>query len=196
MYSKFYKMKFIKKNLSNILFFGFILFLFTPYGLPLRATLIKGVSFVTTRVFSLEIDKDERIKLSTYDWQLVDIEGNKVDFNTYKNKVIVVNFWATWCPPCIAEMPGFEKLYQDYKNDVVFLFVANDDPKKVEKFISNKGYSHPVYYQLTEAPKDLLSNSLPTTYIINKEGEIIVDKTGAADWNSGKVRDLLDTLIK
>lgn len=189
-------MKFIKKNLSNILFFGFILFLFTPYGLPLRATLIKGVSFVTTRVFSMEINKDERIKLSTYDWQLLDIEGNKIDFNSFRNKVIVVNFWATWCPPCIAEMPAFEKLYQDYKNNVVFLFVANDDPKKVEKFISNKGYSHPVYYQLTEAPKDLLSNSLPTTYIINKEGEIVVDKTGAADWNSGKVRDLLDTLIK
>ncbi|MCK4561873.1 MAG: TlpA family protein disulfide reductase, partial [Flavobacteriaceae bacterium] len=154
------------------------------------------VSFVTTRVFSMEINKDERIKLSTYDWQLVDIQGNKVDFNTFKNKVIVVNFWATWCPPCIAEMPAFEKLYQDYKKDVVFLFVANDDPKKVKKFISAKGYSHPVYYQLTEAPKDLLSNSLPTTYIINKGGEIVVDKTGAADWNSGKVRDLLDTLIK
>ncbi|MCK4562835.1 MAG: TlpA family protein disulfide reductase, partial [Flavobacteriaceae bacterium] len=108
-------MEFIKKNLSNILFFGFIIFLFTPYGLPVRATLIKGVSFVTTRVFSMEIDKDERIKLSTYDWQLADAQGNKVDFNTFKNKVIVVNFWATWCPPCIAEMPAFEKLYQDYK---------------------------------------------------------------------------------
>ncbi len=196
MCSKFYKMKFIKKNLSNILFFGFILFLFTPYGLPVRATLIKGVSFVTTRIFSMEIDKDERIKLNTFDWQLVDIQGDKVDFNIFKDKVIVVNFWATWCPPCIAEMPAFEKLYQDYKNDVVFLFVANDDPKKVEKFISKNGYSHPVYYQLTEAPKDLLSNSLPTTYIINKEGEIVVNKTGAADWNSGKVRGLLDNLIQ
>ncbi len=61
--------------------------------------------------------------------------------------------------------------------------------KKVEKFIFNKGYS-----QLTEAPKDLLSNSLPTTYIFNKEGEI-VDKTGDADWNSDKVRSLLDKLI-
>ena len=59
-------MKFIKKNLSNILFFGFIIFLFTPYGLPVRAILIKGVSFVTTRVFNMEIDENEREILSTY----------------------------------------------------------------------------------------------------------------------------------
>jgi len=189
-------MNFIKKNISNILFFGFIIFLFTPYGLPVRATLIKGVSFVTTRVFNMEIDKDERVKLSTYNWQLKDLEGNNINFSAFKNQVVVVNFWATWCPPCIAEMPAFEKLYQDYKEDVVFLFVANDDPKKVEKFIADRAYTHPVYFQLTEAPKDLLSNSLPTTYILNKDGEIVVNKTGAADWNSGKVRDLLNTLIK
>ena len=61
---------------------------------------------------------------------------------------------------------------------------------------SEKNYSQAVYYQLTEAPNEMLSNSLPTTYIINKQGEIVVDKTGAADWNSGKVRDMLDVLIK
>ncbi|MEN8186573.1 MAG: TlpA disulfide reductase family protein [Bacteroidota bacterium] len=189
-------MDFIKKNLSNIIFFAFIIFLFTPMGLPVRATLIKGVSYVTTRVFDMEIDKEERIKLNTYDWTLVDMQGQKVDFNSFKEEVVIVNFWATWCPPCIAEMPAFETLYEDYKDKAVFLFVANDDPKKVEKFISDKNYSHPVYYQFTEAPKQLLNNSLPTTYIINKEGEIVVEKSGAADWNSGKVRSLIDELIQ
>lgn len=189
-------MNFIKKNLSNIIFIGFIIFLFTPYGLPVRATLIKGVSFVTTRIFNMEIDKDKRVVLSTYNWKLLDVKGNEIDFNSFRDQVIVINFWATWCPPCVAEMPAFEKLYQDYKENVVFLFVANDDPKRVEKFISKKGYSHPVYYQLTKAPKDLSSNSLPTTYIINKQGEIVVNKVGAADWNSSKVRALLDNLIK
>lgn len=189
-------MEFLKKNLSNILFFAFIGFLFTPYGLPLRASLIKGVSFVTTRVFNMEIDKSERVKLNSYDWKLMDIDSNEITFNQFKGKVIFVNFWATWCPPCIAEMPSLEDLYKDYKNDVVFLFVANDDPKKVTKFIADKSYSHPVYYQLTEVPKELLSTLLPTTYIINKQGEIVVNKTGAADWDSGKVRDMLDKLIK
>ncbi len=111
----------------------YVIFLFTLYGLPVGATLIKGVSYVATRVFNMEIDKSKRVKLSTYNRQLKDVKGHKVDFNSFKNRVVVVNFWATWCPPCIAEMPAFEKLYQDYKKDVVFLLVANDDPKKSRK---------------------------------------------------------------
>lgn len=188
-------MDFIKKNLSNILFFGFVIFLFTPYGLPVRATFIKGVSFVTTRVFNLEIDKDERIKLDSYDWNLLSNNGEKVNLNAFKGKVVLINFWATWCPPCVAEMPAFQDLYDDYKDKVVFLFVANDDEEKVASFIKNKKYTLPVFYQLSKVPKELESNALPTSYILNKEGEIVVNKTGAADWNSDKVRKMLDKLL-
>ncbi len=189
-------MSFIKKNLYNILFFAFFIFLFTPYGLPVRANLIKGVSFVTTRVFDMEIDEKERVKLSSYDWQLADLNGNNINLNRYKGKVVLVNYWATWCPPCIAEMPSFQDLYDLYKKEVVFLFVANDEKKKVEVFLKKKKYSMPVYFQVSQSPLEMRSNSLPTTYIINRKGEIVVDKTGAADWDSGKVRTLLDELIK
>lgn len=189
-------MDFIKKNLSNILFFAFFIFLFTPYGLPVRAFLIKGVSFVTTRVFNMEIAQDERVVLNNYDWQLVDADGVSLNFNAFKNKVVVVNYWATWCPPCIAEMPSFQNLYDAYKDDIVFLFVANDEQNKVDKFMKKKGYELPIYYQVSQSPSQMSSNALPTTYIINESGEIVVEKTGAADWNSGKVRDLLDKLIQ
>jgi len=189
-------MNFIKKNLSNIIFIAFIIFLFTPYGLPVRAYLIKGVSFVTTRVFNMEIDKNERVNLNSYEWELVGIDGERINLNSYKDQVILINFWATWCPPCIAEMPSFEELYKDYKDQVVFLFVASDEEAKVKKFITDKGYSFPVYFEMNNRPEEIRSNSLPTTYIINRNGEIVVDKTGAADWNSGKVRDMLDELLK
>ncbi|RUA12580.1 MAG: TlpA family protein disulfide reductase [Flavobacteriia bacterium] len=188
-------MDFIKKNLSNIIFFAFIIFLFTPYGLPVRALLIKGVSYVTTRVFNMEIDESERVDLSTYNWNLSDTQGNAVDFNDYKGKVVLVNFWATWCPPCVAEMPSYQDLYNDYKDKMEFVFVASDDQGKVMKFLADKGYKLPVYFQTSKAPEELRSNSLPTTFIIDKKGRIVVDKTGAADWNSGKVRDMLDDLI-
>ena len=189
-------MNFIKKNISNILFFGFVIFLFTPFGLPVRATLIKGVSFVTTRVFNMEIDKNERVSLSSYDWNLIDLNGNRVNFNEYKDKVILVNYWATWCPPCIAEMPSLQSLYDDYKDKVVFIFVASDEKERVEKFILDKNHTIPVYFQGAQNPPEMQSNSLPTTYIINKKGEIVVNKTGAADWNSKKIRNLLDELIQ
>ncbi|MCF6296642.1 MAG: TlpA family protein disulfide reductase [Flavobacteriaceae bacterium] len=189
-------MEFIKKNLSNIFFFGFILFLFTPFGLPVRTLLTKGVSFITTQIFDVEVDKEDRKKLSSYNWKLINKKGESVDFNTLKGKVIVVNFWATWCPPCIAEMPSFQKLYDIYKDNIVFLFVASDEKDKVTTFIDKNKYTIPVYFEASNRPVEMESNSLPTTYIINKEGEIVVDKVGAVDWNSKKVKKLLDKLLQ
>lgn len=188
-------MKFIKKHLSNIIFFGFILLLFTPYGLPIRTTLIKGVSFVTTRIFNVEIDKDERKILNSFNWKLINSNGDVLEFNTLEGKVIVVNFWATWCPPCIAEMPSFQKLYDGYQDKVVFLFVASDEEKKVVTFLNKNEYTLPVYFEVTNRPAEMQSNSLPTTYIINRKGEIVVNKTGAVDWNSNRIKDLLEELI-
>jgi len=189
-------MKFIKKNLSNIIFFGFVLLLFTPYGLPIRTTLIKGMSLVTTQIFNIELDKEDMKTLSSYNWKLVNSEGDIVNFESFKGKAIVVNFWATWCPPCIAEMPSFQKLYDVYKDDVIFLFVASDEENKVVNFLSKNDYTIPVYFEASSRPVEMRSNSLPTTYIINRNGEIVVDKTGAVDWNSNKVKDLLDELIR
>ena len=188
-------MEFIKKNLSNILFFGFVIFLFTPAGLPVRALLIKGVTYVTTRVFDMEIDKEDRVQLSTYDWELANRQGEKLNFEQFKGKVVLVNFWATWCPPCIAEMPSYQELYDDYKEKMVFVFLASDEVKRVETFLKKNKYTLPVYYSVSSVPSELKSGSLPTTFLIDKNGAIVVDKTGAADWNSGKVRDMIDKLI-
>ena len=189
-------MKFIKKHLSNILFFGFILLLFTPVGLPIRTTLIKGVSLITTQISSIEMDKEDVRKIDSFRWKLVKDDGSIVNLESLDGKVIVVNFWATWCPPCIAEMPSFQKLYDSYKDDVVFLFVANDKENKVAAFLNKNEYTFPVYFEASRRPAEMESNSLPTTYIINKNKEIVVDKTGAVDWNSKKVKDLLDDLIQ
>lgn len=188
--------EFLKKNVWNILFFGFVLFLFTPAGLPVRATLIKGVSMITTRIFSLEIDEEDQVHLDNNDWELMSLDGQKVNLSSFAGQVVVVNLWATWCPPCVAEMPGFQDLFDAYGDKVVFLFITNDDRERVQNFIQDKGYRLPVYYQASRAPLELSSNSLPTTYIIGKDGSIVTNKSGAADWNSGKVRRLLDKLLQ
>lgn len=189
-------MNFLRKNLSNIVFIGFIIFLFTPYGLPVRTTMIKGVSLISTRIFSMEIDKDEQVQIQNFDWRLISPEDQIINLKSMEDKVILVNFWATWCPPCIAEMPSFQDLYDDYGDKVEFLFVANDDPDRVTKFLRDKGYQLPVYFQATQAPKEMNSSSLPTTYIIDRNKNIVASKIGAADWNSSKVRGLLDKLVE
>ena len=189
-------MKFIRKNLSNILFVLFALFLFSPYGLPVRAFLIKGVSMVTTRLFDLEVEEKDRVSLDDYNWTLVDRNGQVHDFATLEGKVVLLNFWATWCPPCVAEMPGMQELYDAYGDRVEFVFLARDQLERVEDFISKNGYTLPVYFERSAPPGELSSGSLPTTYIIDASGAIRVKKVGAADWNSGKVRDLLDEMLQ
>ncbi len=185
----------LKKHWKNILFFGFLIYMFTPAGMPVRALLIKGMSYITSRVETLEIDKEDRMSLQDWDWKLMDAQGEEVSLSNYKGKVILINNWATWCPPCIAEMPSLQRLYNQYGKQVVFLFVAHDKPEKVEAFLKKNKMDIPVYFMLNNPPSQISSNSIPTTFIINKNGEIVVRKTGAADWNSGQVHRILEKFL-
>lgn len=144
------------------------------------------------------IDIENRKVISSYHWKLIDSDGNTLDFNSAKGKVIVINFWATWCPPCIAEMPSMEELYLNYKDndDIVFFFVSNEEVSVIERFISKKDYSFNVYQPLSQYPQEFDVTSIPRTFVISKKGEIVIDKTGPADWNSKQVIKTIDELLK
>lgn len=144
---------------------------------------------------SIVKNDEDKVLLSDYNWKLMDSEGNDVDFQVMKGKVVLLNLWATWCPPCIAELPSMNDLYKDYQDKVVFLFVSNEKMYKVKSFLERKEYSIPAYGSLSEIPLDLYSRSLPSTYIIGKDGLIHVETRGAANWNSTGVRELLDELL-
>ncbi len=185
-------MNFLKKHKYNILFLALILILFfTPIGFQVKVLMNRYVNFSPT-----EIPQEKRVTLANYNWSLKSDTGNKIDFNQFRDQVIVLNFWATWCPPCVAEMPSFQDLYEDYNSEVVFLFVANDKAKKVHTFMREQDYSFPNYYENSITPPELVSNSLPTTYIINKKGDIVMKKKGAYNWNSEYIREQLNQLIQ
>lgn len=191
-------MKLNKKTIYNILFFGFIIFIFTPYGLGVKSKLIQGVTYVKTFIFSPSAaNVDERVELDTYDLKLKGI-ANSTDLNleSLKGKVIFINYWATWCPPCRAEMPMIQKLYDDYKDKVVFLFITSDDKSKVENFYIDHSYEFPTYNMLSSPPQQIDTKSIPATFILDKQAKVATAEFGAADWNSGKVRKLLDELIQ
>lgn len=147
--------------------------------------------------FSPSVNNEEdRARIDSYQWRLVDIEGIPFDFEKAKGKVVLVNFWATWCPPCVAEMPSLQELYDDYGDKVAFLFVTNDAKEKVAPFMEEKGYTLPIFHETSKAPDQLVSRSIPATYLIDKEGNIVIDKVGAANWNSDKVRSTIDALLQ
>ena len=183
--------KFIKKHWSNILFVVFLALLIIPQTrMPIQVFVQRIISFSPS-----ETSKDKREVLQDYQWPLGTMEGAEINFVASRERVAVVNMWATWCPPCVAEMPSFQKLYDDYKNDVDFYFVTTEEVERIERFMTKNGYDMAIYIEKYQAAEQLRSTLLPTTYVLSKSGEIVVEETGAADWNSKKTRAMLDRLL-
>ncbi|MEP3211524.1 MAG: TlpA disulfide reductase family protein [Maribacter sp.] len=184
-------MKLKKENLSNFAFIVLLaLLLFTPVGFHARVLVSRLFSFSPS-----ELNEEEQFTLSNYNWELSTVNGETFDFKDTKGKVVLVNFWATWCSPCVAEMPSLHELYTDYHDQIEFVMVANDDPEKVKLFFNSKHYDFPTYFERTARPTVLSADHIPTTFIIDRTGKIVVEKTGAANWNSIATRDLLENLI-
>ncbi|TYP72895.1 TlpA family protein disulfide reductase [Aquimarina intermedia] len=184
-------MRFNNKNISNLIFVFILVLFLIPYT--------RGVIQVyITRILAFSpsvVEQKDRQYIASYDWKLEGVNTSGVDLKNLEGEVILINFWATWCPPCIAEMPSLQELHTDYKDTVAFLFVSNEENVVLNKFIKSKGYNFPIYRSRSEFPEPLDGSSLPTTYVIDKGGAIIMQKVGAADWNSKSVRRLLDSLI-
>lgn len=179
----------------NIIFIGLIaLILFTPVGSKLKYWTSKLMASFTPSVQKVE----KREKLTHYHWLLTDNNSQSFDLSQAQGKVIFLNTWATWCPPCIAEMPALQELYNKYKNnpDVVFVFATTDPKNTVDKFMTDKGYNLPVYYIQSAPPPQLASNTIPITFLIGKNGGIAIRKVGAADWSSRKVTGTIDQLLQ
>ncbi|MBQ0767873.1 MAG: TlpA family protein disulfide reductase [Bizionia sp.] len=185
----------MKKNtfsVKNIIYLVIIVALIIPQSRhQIQIAISKGKALFGPTISAPEDTK----QISSYNWSLQRLDGEVLDFNTTKNKVVFVNLWATWCPPCIAEMPSIQELHDDYKDKIEFVLVSNEDEAIISKFLANKSYTFPVYSALSERPETFNVRSIPQTFLIDRQGNIIIDETGAANWNSDKVRDKIDELL-
>ncbi|TSD62295.1 TlpA family protein disulfide reductase [Inquilinus sp. KBS0705] len=115
--------------------------------------------------------------------------GKTLNTGEQKGKVIILNFWATWCPPCIAEMPSINQLYLQFKNNPNVLIIPVDvdgDFGKSVTFMQKNGYALPVYNMASDIPDGFIGQSIPTTVIINKNGQVVLKHEGAADYTNKK----------
>jgi thiol-disulfide isomerase/thioredoxin len=137
----------------------------------------------------------DNLKTADYNLKLKDANGDMLDLNELQGKTIFMNYWATWCPPCIAEMPDINNLYRDVGQDVVFLMISlDDDPQKALDFVERKKYDFPIYYLDSRRPQVFVSQSIPTTYVISPEGKIVVENKGMAKYNTESFKKMLANL--
>lgn len=187
------KNKSLFSKITDILFILLIIGLLIPQTRTPIVVFLKQLSNFSPSV-SVN-DHFGMLNKKDYQWQFLDSGQQEKQLKDFQDKPILINFWATWCPPCIAEMPSLLKLQKDYGNKVHFLFISQENQTVTYSFLQEKKWSFNSYRPLSREPLLLQSNSLPTTFIIDTNGNILVKETGNKNWNGDSVRELLDTLI-
>jgi len=141
----------------------------------------------------------EVARQSAPDFNLENLRGGDTGLADYKGKVVLLNFWATWCMPCRAEMPSMETLWKKYKEQgFVILAISIDEgsKKRVEKFIEIFDLSFPVLLDPESKVNDLYKvSNMPTSFLIDRNGKIISRIVGSDDWASEEAIQLVETLL-
>lgn len=153
----------------------------------MKAKLIIGmlVVLITTQCSNSKTSENSNVDNSFADGiQLADLAGNNINLSDYKGKTIILNVWATWCQPCIKELPSMEVLQANLEpSDYVLFFASNEEIGRINKFIGRNNYELN-FVSLRSSPESLGIASLPTTFIIDGNGELLVTESGSKDWGS------------
>jgi thiol-disulfide isomerase/thioredoxin len=185
-------MKLRKPKLKDLIFLSIIALLIIPQTRkPIQVLLHQGFAKFGPSI----VEEANRKSISFAEWERKDLDGKSLNFKDLENKVIFLNFWATWCPPCIAELPSIQDLYSDYKGKIAFVLISSEKLQVVKSFKNKKGYKLNSYLPLSAYPNDFNIRSIPRTFLISKTAEVVIDKSGAANWNSNSVRKQIDALI-
>lgn len=131
--------------------------------------------------------EQEREKIKAPDFTVLDAEGNAVKLSELFGKPIVLNFWASWCPPCKGEMPEFNKVYEEVGRDITFMMVdlvdgQRETKEKGAEYVKGQGFTFPVYFDTKQdAARKYGIASIPTTIFIDKDGYIVTGAESAID---------------
>ena len=127
------------------------------------------------------------------DLTFIDVNGNEVKLN--HDRYSFINLWATWCKPCVNEMPSLKSLKDKVGNNMDFYFASYESPQKVKRFSDIIGIDIPFYsYNDNNIPKEMTTQVLPLTIIV-KNGKVIYSHSGATQWHTGPVYDSIKSII-
>lgn len=182
-----------KFNWKNLIFIAVIALMIIPQTRkPIQVAFNKVIVLI---IKPSAVAKADQTQLTPFNYNVVSTTGIERQAAIGQGKVSFISYWATWCPPCIAELPSLEALYEDYGNKVDFLFITNEESEVVTAFLEKKSINIPAVHPRMETPEVLFESSIPTNYLIDKKGNIVIKKNGPADWNNANVRVIIDALI-
>lgn len=190
------KWQYIKKNSFTILMviaLGIMLISPNAKSFVLRQLMVTGI-------FNASIDKKDS-DVSTqlaHDFDFKDDKGKAYNTSSLRGKVVFINFWASWCPPCRAEFPSIEELYSNFKSEpsVFFLTINEDqDIAKANTYLKKEKLSVPFFKSNGNIPSIIYTGTLPTTIVLDKKGKIRFRHEGFANYGSDKFIKQIEALI-
>lgn len=123
-----------------------------------------------------------------YDWTIRPLDGEPVALDAFRGDVLFINLWASWCTPCIREMETIERLHERLADtDVRFLIVAAEKERAVRRHLRRHSHDLPIYLEADPIPPAFGLRGLPTSWIVDREGRILVLQHGEAAWNTDEV---------
>ncbi len=190
-----------KKNVRSFIEWGVLLAIvlvlyLTGWHTQVIGTLQRGV--LATGLITPDIPENTTgFESANLDFYFTDKSGAVQSLHDFKGDVIFMNIWATWCPPCIAEMPSINSLHKNFKDDenVSFILVSVDeDFAKAKKFMKSREYDLPIYHYRSKTAGTYQSSAIPTTYIISPDSEIVLQKEGFAKYDTDEFKTFLRKL--
>lgn len=171
-----------------------MMFLFRlKYKINQRANLrlFQYISILIISIGLLSCSKQSSSEDSTFrdKLKLVSLKGEPIDVSRFENKVVILNLWATWCGPCIREMPDLEKMQKELPDDIVLILASDEEPDRINRFLESNSFDLE-FLRLNSSLESLGVYSLPTTFVINRNGELIETLVGARKWDT---RDQIQT---
>jgi len=199
----------LRKNLGDSIFLAALaLVMTTDLRLPVLSTLQRGLlatglwratlsaPLAGGRAQALPVRFASVSAEYPYPLPLYTLDGRPANLRQFRGKAVLVNLWASWCPPCLAEMPGLQALYQ--KTDtakVAFVLISLDEnPNKARALLKRRGYTLPVFFPAAPLPAPFNSPSIPSTIILTPTGQLADRHEGMADYDTPEFRAALEKL--
>ncbi len=187
----------IRKNWSTVIMIAVLILL---WGSPdAKAWVMRQM--ISTGLFNSKIEEKtkESSSLVPPNFSVKDENGEITETSELRGKVVFINFWASWCPPCRAEFPSVQKLYDRYRSneDMVFLTVNLDDELILGKnYLQKEKLTIPFLVPNSSIPKQLYSGSIPATTVLDKTGKIRMHHSGMADYSKASFYQEIEALLK
>jgi peroxiredoxin len=190
----------MKKMMRTIVAAAALLFALVP-TLSAQQAAPEGLSEAQQMLYNAGFGVPKK-EIDAPDFTLKNLAGQEVSLRDYRGQVVLINLWASWCPPCRSEMPSMQALYDRFdRDDFTILAVAAPNPPretraKIEEFINDGGFTFPILLDTSHSVYSTYgSGSVPTSWIVGPEGKLVARLVGARDWNEDSIVKALERLF-